>query len=266
MTSATEITNKSENTWKRETKPHPNIIVQPIIDIDDNAKEFEFVPAPQPIIKSEAPVEQIIRYEEGSFVDNIEKVQVYMQFYNKLPFFQTKGQSISDLLRQNKLSTKLLHRMNFINNTIKIHTVIDSVNLLHILKREESAAGHKNVICRKSLFRMIGRLAADNFLKVVELEMKSVTKSVKVTYFGDVSVNAEHTIWQHIIEEEKLKNFVPASVPKSLEAAVTISAISANVGKFKALAESSVIEENGTMSYDNFRKLLLNRTTNLIII
>ena len=186
-------------------------------------------------------------------MDNIEEVQVNMQFYNKLPFFKTKGQSISDLLRQNKLSTKLLHRMNFINNTIKSHKVIDSINLLHIIKREESAAGHKNIICRKSLFRMIGRLAADNFLKVVELEMKSATKTVKATYFGDVSVNAEHTIWQHIIEEEKLKNFVPCTVTKSLEVAVTVSA---NVDKFQELTEPLANAGNDIMSYDNFRKFL----------
>lgn len=152
-------------------------------------------------------VVEIIR--DSSFIDNVEDVKVNMRFLNHLPGKKSQKPGIATAISLNKVSQKVVQRINCILDTIKVQKVIDHVNLLYKIKEIEQNDDCQEVICRKSLFSLLGKLAADNYIKVVEIELISKSKEVKMTYFGEPNVTSDMYLWQSILEEEKLKHFVP---------------------------------------------------------
>lgn len=158
-------------------------------------------------IDSSDRIVEIIR--DSSFIDNVEDVKVNMRFLNHIPNKKTQQPGLATAISLNKVSQKVVQRINCILDTIKEQTVIDHVNLMYKIKQAEQNEDCQEVICRKSLFSLLGKLAAENFLKVVEIELVSKSKVVKMTYFGEMNVTSDMYIWQSILEEEKLKHFVP---------------------------------------------------------
>ena len=185
--------------------------------ITTESSMMEFTDNDDTLDRSDRIVE-IIR--DSSFIDNVEDVKVNMRFLNHIPGKKTQEPGLATAISLNKVSQKVLHRMNYIIDTIKEKTVIDHVNLMSKIKQYEQNEDLQETICRKSLFSLLGKLAADNFIKVVEIELVSKSKEVKMTYFGEPNVTSDMDLWQSILEEEKLKHFVPfhrRAVERTLE-------------------------------------------------
>ncbi|CAO1413423.1 unnamed protein product [Diamesa serratosioi] len=196
-------------------------------------------------------VVEIIR--DSSFIDNVEDVKVNMRFLNHIPGKKTQEPGLAKAISHNKVSQKVLQRMNCILDTIKEHTVIDHVNLMYKIKQSEQDEDLQEVICRKSLFSLLGKLAADNFIKVVEIELVSKSKEVKMTYFGEPNVTSDMYLWQSILEEEKLKHFVPFH-RRVVERAQDLPLLSYDKNSIGKKLESSW--SPSAMKYDNFPKFI----------
>lgn len=97
-------------------------------------------------------------------------------------------------------------RMNTILDLIKTRTVIDCVTLLSEIRKAE--INFPELICRKSMLSLCGKLLADNFIKAVEMELKTEEKSVTSLFLVEPSVSFDMRCWHSIIEEQKIQNFI----------------------------------------------------------
>lgn len=152
-------------------------------------------------------VSVIVPIEDSSFVDNVEDVSISMRFLNSIPKTQKQSKGLAQAVAQNKISQKVLTRMNAVLDIVKNATVIDSVSLLHLMRQKEENLPES--LCKKSMFSLCQKLAADNFLKVIEMELKSEKKNVKTIFFGEPNVSFDMRCWHSIIEEQKIQHFVP---------------------------------------------------------
>lgn len=149
--------------------------------------------------------------DDYSFVDNVENVQVSLKFLNNIPGLQKQSTGFQEELARNRISEKVLFRMNVILDAIRDKAVIDLVNLLMELRKAE--VNYTENICRKSLLNLCSRLAADNFIKVIEMELTSPTKTIKSLFFGDPKITFDMRCWHSIIEEQKIQHFVALTKP-----------------------------------------------------
>lgn len=147
--------------------------------------------------------------EKTSVVDNIENVQVLMTISHSIAG-RKETQGIKELIKNNKVTDKVVRRMNFILETLKSHKVIDFINLMMLIRKEEEDNQKlAEMICRKSLLRLMHRMAIDKCINVVTIKLNSNSKDVSCQYFSDPSVTTDYYDWNRIIEEEKLRHFVP---------------------------------------------------------
>lgn len=144
--------------------------------------------------------------EEFSFIDNVENVTISMRFLNCIPKMKKECKGITQAISESKVSQKVLTRMNMILDLIKTRTVIDCVTLLSEMRQSESNL--REVICRKSMLTLCGKLLADNFLKAVQMELKSDKKTVESLFIVDPKVNFDMRCWHSIIEEQKIQHFI----------------------------------------------------------
>lgn len=149
----------------------------------------------------------IVPDEDSSFIDNVENVAVSMRFLNCIPKIKKQAKGIAKAVAQSRISQKVVTRMNAILDIIKNKTVIDSMNLLNLMRQTEEDL--PEMICRKSMLTLCGKLAADNFLKIVEMELKSETKVVTLVFFVATNVSFDMKCWHSIIEEQKIQHFIP---------------------------------------------------------
>ncbi|KAL7031565.1 hypothetical protein ACKWTF_007059 [Chironomus riparius] len=149
--------------------------------------------------------------DDYSFVDNVESVQVSLKFLNNIPGLQKQSTGLQEELARNRVSEKVLFRMNVILDAIRDKAVMDPVNLLMELRKAE--VNFTENICRKSLLSLCSRLAADNFIKVIEMELTSATKTVKLLFFGEPTITFDMRCWHSIIEEQKIQHFVAMTKP-----------------------------------------------------
>lgn len=147
--------------------------------------------------------------DDYSFVDNVENVKVSLRFLNNIPGLQRQSLGLQEELAKNRVSEKVLTRMNIILEAIREKTVMDPVNLLMTVRKNES--NFVEIICRKSLLSLCAKLAADNFIKVIEMELTSSSKTVKLLFFGEPNVTFDLRCWHSIIEEQKIQHFITMS-------------------------------------------------------
>lgn len=164
--------------------------------------------------------------DEPCTLGNIENVEATMKFLNSLPGVKAcKG--LASAIAQNKVSEKVLTRMNVILDILKEKTIVDSVQLLNMMRQKE-LKDCKETICRKSMLALCNQLTADNFLKVIELELKSQSKTVKTLYLGEPHVTLDMRCWHSIIEEQKIQHFLRPIPENKVEPKIepTISGLS----------------------------------------
>lgn len=143
--------------------------------------------------------------DEPCVFGNIENVEAKMTFLNTLPGVESK-KGLAAAIAKNKVSVKLLSRVNVILDILKEKKIIDGMELLNLLREKEKNCKEK--MCRKSLLALCNQLASDNFLKVIEIELKSSSKTIKMRYLGEPNITLDMRCWHSIIEELKLQHFL----------------------------------------------------------
>lgn len=193
--------------------------------------------------------------EDSSFIDNVEDVTVNMRFLNSIPNMKKQCKGIAEAVSQHRITGKVLVRMNAILDFIKSHVVIDSVNLLCQMRQAESDL--PEMICRKSLLTLCGKLAADNLLKVIEMELKSESKTVKLIFFGEPHVTFDMKCWHSIIEEQKIQHFI--AMRSNEEPVADLSMLRPTISSLSFTSKTSVASEEfgpQSMRYENFPKFM----------
>lgn len=197
-----------------------------------------------------------VEVEEPCVIGNLENVDVTMKFLNTLPGVKPCS-SLAKAIAQNKVSEKVLNRMNLVLDILKEKTIIDALQLLILMREKEKHC--KELICRKSMLTICNQLAADNFLKAIEMELKSPTRTVKTLYLGEPHITLDMRYWHSIIEEQKLQQFLKpipeAKEEPKIEPTISeisfISKESEAVGEFSA--QSIKLHSNHFPKFQKFK-------------
>ncbi|CRL02354.1 CLUMA_CG015427, isoform A [Clunio marinus] len=189
------------------------------INIDKNNKVIRENPSEEP----QVPVESEKKY---LLSDNAEKITANLKFVNDIYSKHQQNETIIGDIFKKKLSQKVLTRITKILEVIKEKNIIELNILLTTIRQHE--ADFKEEFCKKSMARLCRKLATDNFLKIIELELKSIKKTVKIIYVAQVNITFDMDLWNPIIEEQKIQHFIShrtrefmTLLPKDISSAIS---------------------------------------------
>ncbi|XP_015608744.1 general transcription factor 3C polypeptide 1 [Cephus cinctus] len=104
------------------------------------------------------------------------------------------------------ITYRLLKRANMIIQSVKEDKVIkDMTKLMKMINEEEDREGYDVKIDKKSLIRLLQKLAKDNLVKNIKLTLSANGKEKSLTFICDPSINTNHTVIQSAVEQAKIK-------------------------------------------------------------
>lgn len=77
--------------------------------------------------------------------------------------------------------------------------------LLQLIKAEEDKEGYDVRIDKKSLARLLQRLAKDNLVKYIKLTLSDGERQKVVTYICDPTIEKNHSLIESAVEQAKIK-------------------------------------------------------------
>ncbi|XP_011313927.1 general transcription factor 3C polypeptide 1 [Fopius arisanus] len=113
------------------------------------------------------------------------------------------------------ITYRILKRANMIIESVKEHKVIDdTTRLMRMINEEEEREGYDVKIDKKSLIRLLQKLAGDNLVKHINLTLTSKGRKKMITFICDPSIDVNHTVIQSAVEQAKIK-FCVMRCPRS---------------------------------------------------
>lgn len=107
---------------------------------------------------------------------------------------------------------RLLKRANMIIEAVKEHQVIDDTSkLMKMICEEESKEGYVVKIDKKSLIRLLQKLAKDNLVKNIKLTLSANGREKHLMFICDPNIDTDHTVIKSAVEQAKVKFCLLAS-------------------------------------------------------
>ncbi|XP_014483912.1 PREDICTED: general transcription factor 3C polypeptide 1 [Dinoponera quadriceps] len=104
------------------------------------------------------------------------------------------------------ITYRLLRRANMIIEAVKEHQVIDDMTkLMKMICEEEDKEGYDVKIDKKSLIRLLQKLAKDNLVKNIKLTLSANGREKNLTFICDPNIDTDHTVIKSAVEQAKLK-------------------------------------------------------------
>ncbi|XP_014614359.1 PREDICTED: general transcription factor 3C polypeptide 1 [Polistes canadensis] len=112
----------------------------------------------------------------------------------------SKKKSVSNI------TYRLLKRANMIIESVKEHQVIDDITkLMKMINDEEDKEGYDVKIDKKSLLRLLQKLAKDNLVKNIKLTLSANGREKHLTFVCDPNIDTDHTVIKSAVEQAKVK-------------------------------------------------------------
>lgn len=106
----------------------------------------------------------------------------------------------------NSTTFKILKRANMIIEAVQTHKVIYDVSKIHkMINEEEIKEGYSARMDKKTLQRILIRLAADGYVRNLQILLKGYGKKKLLTFVCDPHVTNDHSIIQSAVEQAKMK-------------------------------------------------------------
>lgn len=106
----------------------------------------------------------------------------------------------------NSTTFKILKRANMIIEAVQTHKVIYDVSKVHkMINEEEIKEGYSARMDKKTLQRILIRLAADGYVRNLQILLKGYGKKKLLTFVCDPHVTNDHSIIQSAVEQAKMK-------------------------------------------------------------
>ncbi|XP_012153954.1 general transcription factor 3C polypeptide 1 isoform X2 [Megachile rotundata] len=110
------------------------------------------------------------------------------------------------------ITYRLLKRANMIIESVKQHQVIDDMTkLIKMIHEEEDKEGYDVKIDKKSLIRLLQKLAKDNLIKNIKVVLSANGKEKSLTFICDPNIDVNSAVIQSAIEQAKLKFYLLGS-------------------------------------------------------
>lgn len=104
------------------------------------------------------------------------------------------------------MTFRLLRRANMIIEAVKEHQVIDDMTkLMKMICEEEDKEGYEVKIDKKSLIRLLQKLAKDNLVKNIKLTLSANGREKNLIFICDPNIDTDHTVIKSAVEQAKLK-------------------------------------------------------------
>lgn len=88
---------------------------------------------------------------------------------------------------------------------VKEHQVIDMSKLMKMIYEEEDKEGYDKKIDKKSLIRLLQKLAKDNLVKNIKLTLSANGREKNLTFICDPNIDIDHTVIKSAAEQAKVK-------------------------------------------------------------
>ncbi|KAL6422933.1 hypothetical protein ACFW04_010439 [Cataglyphis niger] len=120
------------------------------------------------------------------------------------------------------ITYRLLRRANMIIEAVKEHQVIDdTTKLMKMICEEEDKEGYDVKIDKKSLIRLLQKLAKDNLVKNIKLTLSANGREKNMMFICDPNIDTNHTVIKSAVEQAKVKFCLLASQKAKLLAKKT---------------------------------------------
>nr|XP_034186691.1 general transcription factor 3C polypeptide 1 [Osmia lignaria] len=107
------------------------------------------------------------------------------------------------------ITYRLLKRANLIIESVKQHQVIDDMaKLIKMIHEEEDKEGYDVKIDKKSLVRLLQKLAKDNLIKHIKIVLSGNGKEKTLTFICDPNIDVNSAVIQSAVEQAKLKFYL----------------------------------------------------------
>ncbi|XP_057333470.1 general transcription factor 3C polypeptide 1 [Microplitis mediator] len=114
---------------------------------------------------------------------------------------------------------RTLKRLNLIITVVKELKIIDDpTKLMKMINEEEEREGYEVKMDKKSLMRMLQRLARDNLVKNMKLTLSANNRKKVLFFVCDTNINVNHSVIQSAVEQAKIKFcLMPSPKKKSVK-------------------------------------------------
>ncbi|XP_011252958.2 general transcription factor 3C polypeptide 1 [Camponotus floridanus] len=118
------------------------------------------------------------------------------------------------------ITYRLLRRANMIIEAVKEHQVIDDISkLTKMICEEEDKEGYDVKIDKKSLIRLLQKLAKDNLVKNIKLTLSANGRTERnMMFICDPNIDTDHTVIKSAVEQAKVKFCLTSSSQKAKKA------------------------------------------------
>ncbi|XP_039296275.1 general transcription factor 3C polypeptide 1-like [Nilaparvata lugens] len=141
--------------------------------------------------------------EEPSVSGEDRKIEISIEITDDLIWLRDRGKFNRD---EGHKTVRTLKRWNWILETIQAHKVVSNVtNILTLINDHERSEGHSGRIDRKSLFRILYRMAVDRLIKVYKVYLRSGDTVQEMNFFCNPSVTPNDPMITFAIDLAKLK-------------------------------------------------------------
>ncbi|KOC70674.1 General transcription factor 3C polypeptide 1 [Habropoda laboriosa] len=107
------------------------------------------------------------------------------------------------------ITYRLLRRANMIIEAVKEHQVVDDMTkLMKMIHEEEDKEGYDVKIDKKSLIRLLQKLAKDNLVKNIKITLSGNGKEKHLTFICDPNIDINSHLIQSAVEQAKLKFYL----------------------------------------------------------
>ncbi|KAK9307679.1 hypothetical protein QLX08_002085 [Tetragonisca angustula] len=187
-----DIVNKINKVQVKEKNSYSNNMLQQISELSKNEKAV----AAYKNIKVDITVLRLTNEEKSE---------------NEVYGFMEDVQN-SEKKNVTNITYRLLRRANMIIESVKEHQVIDDMTkLIKMIHEEEDKEGYDVKIDKKSLIRLLQKLAKDNLVKHIKITLNGNGKEKHLKFICDPNIDVNSAVIQSAVEQAKLKFFLMTS-------------------------------------------------------
>lgn len=120
-------------------------------------------------------------------------ISAEIEFIDEIPNTSEKVEGIMAQFDRNQLSARVVKRLQIILKVTQIRRIVNCTSLLKTIQVHEKRAAYGNSCDRRSMFRLINRLAVDNLLRLIEVKIifEEQLHSFKFSCVPDIQLGDE---------------------------------------------------------------------------
>uniref|UniRef100_A0A336L0X8 CSON002604 protein n=1 Tax=Culicoides sonorensis TaxID=179676 RepID=A0A336L0X8_CULSO len=144
---------------------------------------------------------------ESAGVD-VDSIEATLTFMKTCPNMKEETTGIRELLGSNNISHRVLKRCQIMLKLVQLKKVVSSTILVSSIRVTEAKLGYKDQCDKKSCLRLLNRLAVDNYLNIMQLQMMIRDKEVTYLFACDPNLEPDGEEIKMVVDSYKAKQIM----------------------------------------------------------